>query len=120
MNDYKKLNVWEDSIELTIDIYKTTEQFPQKEIYGLCSQINRAAVSVAANISEGAGRNTAKDFNHFLSIAYGSLCELETLLIISQRLNFISQPKFDVISIKINKIQKMIYNLQKSLLPESK
>ncbi len=90
MHDYKKLNVWKESIELITNIYKTTNKFPSTEKFGLISQINRCSVSIASNIAEGAGRNTAGEFRQFLGIAKGSCYELETQLIVSKNLGYIS------------------------------
>jgi four helix bundle protein len=115
MHDFKKLKVWQDAIEISIEIYQITDLFPNKEIYGLCSQLNRASVSISANIAEGAGRNSQKDFNHFLSISLGSSYEIETLIIIATRLGYISKAVSDGICKKIDILQKMIYKLQNSL-----
>jgi len=84
MHNFKDLRVWQKSIELTTDIYKLLASFPTDEKFGLISQLKRAAVSVPSNIAEGAGRNSNKEFNHFLSISLGSLFELKTQLIISK------------------------------------
>ena len=90
MHNFKDLRVWQKSIELITDIYKLLASFPTDEKFGLISQLKRAAVSVPSNIAEGAGRNSNKEFNHFLSISLGSLFELETQLIISKNLNLIN------------------------------
>ena len=84
MHNFKDLRVWQKSIQLTTDIYKLLASFPTDEKFGLISQLKRAAVSVPSNIAEGAGRNSNKEFNHFLSISLGSLFELKTQLIISK------------------------------------
>ena len=73
MHDYRKLNVWEKSIEMSTKIYRVTKDFPTNEIYGLTSQLRRSAVSIPSNIAEGAGRGTDKGFVAFLRIAFGSL-----------------------------------------------
>lgn len=112
MNRFKDLIVWQKAVELIVKIYTTTDKFPAKEQFGIISQINRSAVSIAANIAEGAGRNTKKDFNHFLSIAMGSACELETLLIVSSRLNFIKQSDLNLLNTEVDQIQKMLFALQ--------
>ena len=112
MNKFKDLKVWQKAVELIVEIYKTTDKIPAKEQFGIISQINRAAVSIAANIAEGAGRNTKKDFNHFLAISMGSSCEVETLLIISFKLNFIKQTELNDLNNEIEQIQKMIFALQ--------
>lgn len=112
MNKFKDLIVWQKSVELIIKVYNTTDKFPAKEQFGIISQINRSTVSIAANIAEDAGRNTKKDFNHFLSLAMGSACELETLLIVSSRLNFIKQSDWNPLNTEVEQIQKMLFALQ--------
>ena len=77
---------WKKSIELAVDVYALTKHFPSEEKFGLVSQLRRAAISVPSNIAEGAGRKSDKEFCQFLSISYGSLCELDTQLIISAHL----------------------------------
>ncbi len=88
ISSHKDLIVWQKSIKLVSMIYLRTKSFPKDELYGLVSQIRRAAVSIPANISEGRNRGTRKDYAHFLQMAYGSANELETLLIISKDLNY--------------------------------
>ncbi|MBN1820679.1 MAG: four helix bundle protein [Prolixibacteraceae bacterium] len=78
MKNFKKLKVWEKSIELVKNIYLNTNSFPKEEIYSLTSQIRRSAISIPSNIAEGAGRGTKKEFNNFLNITLGSTYELET------------------------------------------
>jgi len=114
MNNFKELKVWQKAVELTTEIYKTTKSFPASEQYGIISQITRSSVSVPSNIAEGSGRNTKKDFNHFLSIALGSSFETETLLIISRNLGYLSNGDFEKLSSNISETQKMIRGLQKS------
>ena len=114
MNNFKQLKVWQKAVELTTDIYKETNSFPSKEQYGITSQITRSAVSVPANIAEGSGRSTKKDFNHFLSIALGSSFETETLLVIAYSLGYLNKSKFENLSERLSEVQKMIRGLQKS------
>ena len=78
INSYRDLIVWEKAINLTVEIYKITENFPKEEIYGLTSQMRRSAVSIPSNIAEGRNRGTRKDFCNFLRIALGSCAELST------------------------------------------
>ncbi len=115
MNNFKNLVVWQKSIELAIIVYNITRSFPAQEKYGLVSQMNRSAVSVASNIAEGAGRNNTGEFYQFLGIANGSISELETQTIIAQRLKFISDIDFVNLSEQIDIIQKLIYRLKESL-----
>jgi four helix bundle protein len=109
MKDHKDLDVWKISVNLVLEIYKLTAEFPKEEVYGLTSQIRRAAVSIPSNISEGAARNTSKEFVQFLYIALGSASELETQLIIAQKLNF--SDEIDELLIKIKSIMKMLNGL---------
>jgi four helix bundle protein len=91
MNKFKELKVWQKSIQLVSKIYSITIEFSKKEIYGITSQIRRAAVSIPSNIAEGAGRGTKKEFSHFLDIAKGSSFELETHLILSSEIGFLNK-----------------------------
>ena len=104
MKTHKDLDVWKDSIELVVEIYKVTKEFPREETYGIVSQLRRAAVSVPANISEGAARGYTKEFVRFLRISQGSLSEVETLLYISLRLNYLDENTEKSIQGKIHKI----------------
>lgn len=83
MHQYKKLDVWKKSIELAVEIYAYTKNFPSEEKFGLTSQIRRSVISIPSNIAEGAGRKSNKEFCQFLNIVYGSSCELDTQLLIS-------------------------------------
>ena len=87
MAGYRDLKVWRLAMELAEDAYKICAEFPKHEVYGLTSQLQRAAVSIPSNIAEGQARNSNKEFNHFLGIARGSLAELETQIMLAQRLN---------------------------------
>lgn len=88
LKSYKELVVWQKAIELVKEIYLLTELFPKTEIFGLISQMRRAAVSIPSNIAEGSGRKTIKDYAQFYSIAYGSALELETQIVIAKKLKF--------------------------------
>jgi four helix bundle protein len=114
MHNFKELKVWQMAVDLATDIYKITAQFPAEEKFGLQSQIRRSAVSIASNIAEGAGRNSDGEFKQFLGFAYGSANELETELIISRNLAFISENDLNQVRSKIETIQKMIYRLKGS------
>jgi four helix bundle protein len=113
IKSHKDLKVWQESMGLVIQIYKISEDFPKHEVYGLCSQIRRAAVSIPSNIAEGAGRKGENEFSRFLYIALGSLSEVETQLEISQRLNYIND--IENINKNIYFIRSMLSNLIKSL-----
>ena len=89
MENYKELKVWQKSVSLCIELYGIVKKFPENERYGLITQIQRASTSVPANIAEGWGRGSTKEYIQFLHIARGSLMELETHLIIAQKLGYI-------------------------------
>lgn len=109
MKDHKDLDVWKQSMVLVEDIYALTKNFPSDEQYGLSSQIKRAVVSVPSNIAEGAGRKGDREFIQFLYIAMGSLSELETQLILANRLQFTNSVE-SYLS-QIEKIKKMLFGL---------
>jgi four helix bundle protein len=115
MHNIKELKIWNKAMDLTVEVYKATEHFPKEEKFGLTSQIRRAAVSVPSNISEGAGRNGKGEFRQFLGIANGSSYELQTQLIISNRLNLLDQKTVEPLLKELNELQKMNYKLQLTL-----
>lgn len=112
---HKDLLVWKKSIDLVEQIYKFTKQFPKEELYGITNQMRRCVVSIPANIAEGSGRKNKAEFIQFLHIALGSASELETHLIISQRLGFLSINSYDEIMNALNEIIKMTCGLINSL-----
>lgn len=89
ISSYKDLLIWKKGIVIVVKVYQLTKAFPSEELYALTNQIKRASVSIPSNIAEGYGRNTDKSFSHFIDISRGSLCELETQLIIAKELGFI-------------------------------
>ncbi len=115
MHNFRELKVWQKARELVKDIYQVTEGFPLNERYGLISQIQRSAISVPSNIAEGAGRDSKKEFNRFLDIAMGSLFELETQVILSFDLEYISNDTHNELTTKIKDVQKMLYGLKNSI-----
>lgn len=119
MQDYKKLVVWQKAHALAVVIYKITESFPKNELYGLVSQIRRAAVSIATNIAEGTGRNSNPDFSRFLQIAYGSSSEVEYLILLSAELNYLPFDIANKMNLDIQEIKKMLASLQKKLKTEN-
>jgi four helix bundle protein len=112
---YKDLEVWKLSITFVEDIYKITSKFPASENYGLTQQIRRAAVSIPSNIAEGQFRNSSKEFRQFLSIALGSSAELETQLIIANKINYLSSEELAPIFNALEIIMKMLKKLSLSL-----
>jgi four helix bundle protein len=115
IRSYKDLMVWQKSIDLIDEIYRLTRGFPKSETYGLSSQIQRAAVSVAANIAEGSGRESTKEFMHHLAYSLGSLAEVETYLTVSLRLGYAMKANIFELEGRCDEIGKMLRSLQKSL-----
>ena len=108
MKDFKKLKVWERSHRLTLDIYHDTMNFPKSEVYGLTSQIRRAASSIPANIAEGYGRGSDSELIRFLNIALGSSTELEYHLLLAKDLGYLLQTNYDNLNAELMEIQKML------------
>jgi four helix bundle protein len=117
MKTHKDLEVWKESIELVKQIYEITKEFPKEEVYGLTSQIKRCAVSIPANIAEGAARRTRKEFINFLYISLGSLSELETLLLVAKEVKILSNNNeiFNNIEILRRKLISFIKYVNKKL-----
>ena len=113
MIGYKKLNVWQESMELVIEIYKLVKQLPKEEMFSLSDQIRRSAVSIPSNIAEGSSRNSKKEFIQFLYISLGSICELETQLKICKNVGYLSD--LNELFNKTKKVKKMINALIFSL-----
>lgn len=108
MKTHKDLDVWKSSIDLVEAIYAMTQKYPKEEMYGLTNQIRRSAVSIPSNIAEGAARNSNKEYIQFLYTSLGSLSELETQLIIAQKLNYPIQTN---IFEELERIRKMLIKL---------
>lgn len=111
MRPHEKLDVWKMSVEFVLKIYDCTKNFPSDEKFGLTSLIRRAAVSVPANIAEGAARQYDKEFLQFLSIAQGSASELETELLIAQKLGFIEKEIYTELYNELNAIARKLIGL---------
>jgi len=112
---YKELLVWQKSMQLVTDIYLASELFPKSEMFGLASQLKRAAVSVPSNIAEGQGRDSTKEFLYHLSVAYGSLMESETQIQIAANLTYIGQPVADKLLTQCGEVGRMLNGLTRSL-----
>ncbi|RWK55289.1 four helix bundle protein [Mesorhizobium sp.] len=115
INDYRDLNVWKDSMELAAEIYLATKAFPREELFGMTSQMRRAAVSIPANIAEGFGRGQRKPFVQFLRVAQGSLKELETHTLLSMRFGLLDEKSAGVLSVRFEKLGKMMRSFIRSL-----
>jgi four helix bundle protein len=115
IRSYKDLIVWQKAMILAKTIYTITKKFPKEEIYGLTSQLRRAAVSVACNIAEGQARNSTGEFKQFLGVSRGSLAETETLILLSNDLNLISSAELEEITKITDEVSKLLSGLLKSL-----
>ncbi|MBR6894337.1 MAG: four helix bundle protein [Bacteroidaceae bacterium] len=114
-SDYRQLKVWQKAMDLTVEIYSLVNKFPREENYALYDQMRRSVVSIPSNIAEGQGRNSAKEFVNFLSIARGSLWELETQIEISERLHYINSGQKNKVYEQTEEIGKMLNALATSL-----
>ncbi len=115
VKDYRDLIVWQKAMNLVEFAYRTTAKFPKEELYGLTSQMRRAAVSIPSNIAEGQARNTTRDFLHFLAIAYGSLKEIETQVLIAERLGYIDDRQCNDLVQSTTEVARLISGLANSL-----
>jgi len=115
MHNFKELKVWQKSIDLAVEVYKATSFLPTDEKFGLISQMKRCSVSIPSNIAEGSGRGSGAQFKYFLTISQGSAFELETQLIISNRLELLNDELSANLIEKTTEIQKMVYALDRSL-----
>ena len=115
MHNFHNLQIWTDAIELTDMIYHITQSFPAEERFGLISQMQRAAVSVASNIAEGSGRDSDKDFTHFLNISLSSSFELETQVVIAERRTYITTEQAQSIYTHITRLQKRIQTFKQHI-----
>ena len=116
INSFRDLRVWQAGMELVEQVYLLTQSFPRQEIYGLTSQIQRAAVSVPSNIAEGHTREHSKEFLHHLSIAQASLAELETQLEIAARLKYLLPEQLEKILQRVTSLGKQLYALRNALI----
>ena len=112
---YRDLEVWQKAMDLVVECYRITKQFPKSETFGLASQLQRAGVSIPANIAEGRARKYTKEFLRHLSIAYGSLAELETHILIAERLNYLDSDHSKELMNRMSIVGRMINGLRKSL-----
>jgi four helix bundle protein len=115
LKNYKELVVWQKSYQLCIETYRITKGFPKEERFGLTSQTRRAAISIPSNIAEGYGRKTTREYVHTLYVAYGSTCELETQVMLSRDLGFMTAEDMKRLQEGIGEIERMLKALIKSL-----
>jgi four helix bundle protein len=112
---YRQLTVWKKAVDLTVEIYRITKKFPRSELYGLTSQIRRAAAAIPANIAEGYGRGYRREYVQFLRIAFSSGTELETHILIANRVRYLSKEEYKKISDQLVEVMKMLNVLTKRL-----
>jgi len=115
MHNFKELKIWQKSMNLVTGIYELLIEYPDFEKYGLINQMRRSAVSIPSNIAEGSAKESNKDFKRYLGISLGSAFELETQLILSSNLGFVSENKYSSCSRDLKELQKMIFGFKKSL-----
>lgn len=115
MSDFTKLEVWEKSYNLTLNIYRVTKNFPRHEMLGLTSQIRRASASISTNIAEGNGRIYSNEYVRFLSISRGSAMEVQNQLMLSKDLGYIDEETYNELVKECKSIIKMLYKLMKSI-----
>lgn len=115
MRDFHKLKAWQKSHQLALEIYKVSQSFPKEELFGLTSQIRRAISSVPTNIAEGCGRDSNKDFAHFLQIAIGSASEVEYELLLAHDLQYINKDEYERLTSEMVAIRKMIVKYRAEL-----
>lgn len=115
MQDFRKLDVWQLSHQLVLDVYRASAGFPPDELYGLTSQIRRAAASVPTNIAEGCGRETSGELRRFLYVAMGSASELEYLLLLACDLGFLGQTMYQQLHEKVSSVRRMLNALIQKL-----
>ena len=111
MQNFKDLLLWQEAHQAVLKIYKLSEDFPKTEMFGITSQLRRAAVSMPCNIAEGCGRYTSKDFANFLQIALGSTNETDYLTLLAKDLNYLSESQYLTIQEQLNKVRAMNINL---------
>lgn len=115
MRPHERLDLWNSSIDFSVEIYTATETFPKREWYGLAQQVRKAAVSIASNIAEGSARKSNKEFLHFLTIAQGSASEVASQMLIAKRLGYVDNKSYVHFYKQTDSIGKMITGLQKSI-----
>lgn len=120
MRDFRKIQVWERPHRFTLQIYKITSSCPKDELYGLTSQMRRAAVSISSNIAEGFGRNTQTELAHFVHISGGLASELEYQLILAHDLGYIDDDTYPKLNSEINEIKPMLNGFEKAIQANQK
>lgn len=112
MHNYKRLLAWQKAVDLAVDIYNRTKYFPEDEKFGMTTQARKSSCSIANNIAEGSRKSSGKEFNRYLEISDGSSAELNTQLVISHKVGYITDEELDAFEIRIEEIQRMISGLK--------
>ena len=115
IKDFKDLFLWQRAMDLVVEVYQLVKKLPKEELFALSDQIRRAVISIPSNIAEGQGRNSSKEFIHFLSIAKGSKAELETQLLLCVRINYLKELEIEKAMSLVEEVGKMLHSLQKRL-----
>jgi four helix bundle protein len=116
MFGFERLEVWQRSLEFSRKVYTVTRQFPPEERFGLTNQLRRSSVSISANVAEGSGRHSHREFAHFVAIAYGSIMETVSHLRIAKTLTFLNDQEFEDLYLQAEEIARMLSGLRHSLL----
>ena len=119
MKSHKDLDVWQRAVDFAVLVYRATKDFPSEEKFGLTSQLRRASVSIASNIAEGAARNGQKEFLHFLAVAAGSASEVDTQVLIAQKIGLGDEADLSELSAEVDLISKMLQGLIRSIRSRS-
>ena len=119
VESHKDLTVWQKSMDLVVLVYKLMEQLPKEERYSLCDQIRRSAVSIPSNIAEGKSRNSIKQYKQFVGIAKGSAAELETQLLICERIGYLEKEELSEVMGFLDEVSKMLAKLNIALAPRT-
>ncbi len=117
MTDFRRLKVWQKAHEMTLETYRLTSTFPKEEMYGLTSQVRRAAASIGANIAEGCGRRSDGEMCRFLQIARGSASEAEYHFLLARDLHFLHEKDFEMLTREADELQRMLTGLMRSVRP---
>jgi four helix bundle protein len=117
IGSYRDLDVWRFAMEIVIEIYRVTRAFPPEEKFGLIAQLRRAAVAIPSNIAEGRNRLGAAEFRRFVSIARGSVAEVETQLAVAVALGFVGADEIESLSSRLDELSKMLFGLYRRLAP---
>ena len=118
MRNFRNYDVWNAGVDFSVHVYELTEQFPRKELYALCDQLQRASVSIPSNIAEGCSRRSQNEFAQFLEISLGSSYEVETQMEIARRLKYVKEEQFEGIITEVQSIEKRLTSLINSVRPE--